>query len=56
MTKKESKVKPTDSRIMRRGDAEALRASAKQAAGYPRLDPTLPARGKYNRRWGLLIN
>jgi predicted transcriptional regulator of viral defense system len=38
------------------GDAEALRASAKPAAGYPRLDPTLPARGKYNRRWGLLIN
>jgi predicted transcriptional regulator of viral defense system len=38
------------------GDAEALRASAKLAAGYPRLDPTLPAQGKHNRRWGLLIN
>lgn len=38
------------------GDAEALRASAKLAAGYPRLDPSLPAQGKHNRRWGLLIN
>ena len=38
------------------GDAEALRALVKPASGYPRLDPTLPARGKYNRRWGLLIN
>ena len=26
------------------------------ATGYPRLDPTLPAEGKHNRRWGLLVN
>jgi len=38
------------------GNVESLRAAIRRAAGYPRLDPTLPARGKYNRRWGLLIN
>jgi predicted transcriptional regulator of viral defense system len=38
------------------GDVEALRKSIRVTAGFPRLDPTLPARGTYNRRWGLLIN
>lgn len=38
------------------GDTDAFRTSVKPAAGYPRLDPTLPAQGKYNRRWGLIIN
>ena len=38
------------------GNPEGLRRSTKLSAGYPRLDPTLPARGKHNRRWGLLIN
>lgn len=38
------------------GDAESLLPAAKRGSGYPRLDPTLPAEGKHNRRWGLLIN
>lgn len=38
------------------GDAEALRRTVTLGAGYPRLDPTLPARGTHNRRWGLLVN
>lgn len=38
------------------GDAEALREAVKLAHGYSRLDPTLPAKGTYNRRWGLLVN
>lgn len=38
------------------GDVEKLRTSVKLAAGYPRLDPTLPAPGKHDRRWGLIIN
>jgi len=38
------------------GDAEALRSSVKLASGYPRLDPTLPPTGKFNRHWGLLVN
>jgi len=38
------------------GDAEALLPVAKQGSGYSRLDPTLPATGRYSRRWGLLIN
>jgi predicted transcriptional regulator of viral defense system len=38
------------------GDSEALRKSAHLAKGFPRLDPTLPDTGTYNRRWGLLIN
>jgi predicted transcriptional regulator of viral defense system len=38
------------------GDAEALLPIAKRGSGYSRLDPTLPATGKYSRRWGLLIN
>jgi len=38
------------------GDAQRLRRSAQLATGYPRLDPTLPAHGTYNQRWGLLVN
>jgi predicted transcriptional regulator of viral defense system len=38
------------------GDAEALLPVAKQRSGYSKLDPTLPAQGKHNRRRGLLIN
>jgi predicted transcriptional regulator of viral defense system len=38
------------------GNPEALRRSTKLSTGYPRLDPTLPAQGKHNRRWGLLVN
>jgi predicted transcriptional regulator of viral defense system len=38
------------------GDAEALRKAARLAHGYPALDPTVPAGGTYNRRWGLLVN
>ena len=38
------------------GDAEALREAARLAPGYSRLDPTLSAKGTYNRRWGLLVN
>lgn len=38
------------------GDPEQLRRAVKLAKGYPRLDPTLPAQGTHNRRWGLLVN
>ena len=38
------------------GDTQALRESVRITAGFPRLDPTLPAKGVHNRRWGLLIN
>lgn len=38
------------------GDVEALRKETVCAAGFSPLDPTLPKRGKYNRRWGLLVN
>ena len=38
------------------GDFEALRKEAPLAQGFSPLDPTLPKRGKYNRRWGLLVN
>jgi len=38
------------------GDPEALRKAVSIASGFSPLDPTLPRRGKYNRRWGLLIN
>jgi predicted transcriptional regulator of viral defense system len=38
------------------GNPEQLRRKVKIAAGYPRLDPTLPPRGKHNCRWGLLVN
>lgn len=38
------------------GDAEALMESVELSAGYSLLDPTVPARGPYNRRWRLRIN
>ena len=38
------------------GNVEALRKEAPLAPGFSPLDPTLPKRGKYNRRWGLLVN
>jgi len=38
------------------GNPEALRKAAAIAPGFSSLDPTLPKRGKHNRRWGLLIN
>lgn len=38
------------------GDVEALRAAIPLASGFSPLDPTMPKRGKYNRRWGLLLN
>jgi len=38
------------------GDVEALRAAIPRASGFSSLDPTMPKRGKYNRRWGLLVN
>lgn len=38
------------------GDVVALRTVAPLASGFSPLDPTMPKRGKYNRRWGLLVN
>jgi predicted transcriptional regulator of viral defense system len=38
------------------GNIETLRKVVKLAPGFSPLDPTLPRHGKYNRRWGLLIN
>ena len=38
------------------GNVEALRKVVTLAPGFSSLDPTLPRHGKYNRRWGLLIN
>lgn len=38
------------------GDVEALRASIPRAPGFSPFDPTMPKNGKYNRRWGLLVN
>ena len=38
------------------GNVEALRRETDRASGFSPLDPTLPKRGKYNRRWGLLVN
>jgi predicted transcriptional regulator of viral defense system len=38
------------------GNPEQLRAKVDLSKGYPRLDPTLPAQGMHNRRWGLLVN
>jgi len=38
------------------GDIEALRTETTRAPGFSALDPTLPKHGKYNRRWGLLVN
>ena len=38
------------------GDPAALRKAISLAPGFSPLDPTLPKRGKHNRRWGLLVN
>jgi predicted transcriptional regulator of viral defense system len=38
------------------GDVEALRREVSIAPGFSPLDPTMPKRGKFSRRWGLLIN
>ena len=38
------------------GDIETLRTEIPRAPGFSPLDPTMPKHGKYNRRWGLLIN
>jgi predicted transcriptional regulator of viral defense system len=38
------------------GNVEALRKVVTLAPGFSSLDPALPRHGKYNRRWGLLIN
>jgi predicted transcriptional regulator of viral defense system len=38
------------------GHVEKLRKLTVLAPGFSPLDPTLPRHGKYNRRWGLLIN
>jgi predicted transcriptional regulator of viral defense system len=38
------------------GHPERLRQSGRLATGFPSLDPTLPAKGIHNRRWGLLVN
>ncbi|MBI5741152.1 MAG: hypothetical protein HZA16_10585 [Nitrospirae bacterium] len=38
------------------GDIEKLRKAVALAPGFSPLDPTLPRKGKFNRRWGLLIN
>ncbi|MFA4918740.1 MAG: hypothetical protein WC581_05750 [Thermodesulfovibrionales bacterium] len=38
------------------GNVEALRKAVTLAPGFSPLDPTLPRHGKYNRRWGLLVN
>jgi len=38
------------------GDPETLRKTLKISPGFSPLDPTLPRRGKHNRRWQLLVN
>lgn len=38
------------------GNVEKFRKAVALASGFSLLDPALPRRGKYNRRWGLLIN
>ncbi len=38
------------------GNVEALRNAVPLGSGFSSLDPTMPRQGKYNRRWGLLIN
>jgi len=38
------------------GNVEAFRKVVSLAPGFSPLDPTLPRHGKYNRRWGLLVN
>jgi predicted transcriptional regulator of viral defense system len=38
------------------GNVEDFRKAVTLASGFSPLDPTLPHHGKYNRRWGLLVN
>jgi predicted transcriptional regulator of viral defense system len=38
------------------GEPEVLRRETLLSSGFSPLDPILPKRGKYNRRWRLLIN
>lgn len=38
------------------GNVEALRKVVTLAPGFSPLNPTLPRKGRYNRRWGLLVN
>jgi predicted transcriptional regulator of viral defense system len=38
------------------GDASALREKVELSKGFSSLDPILPRKGVYNRRWGLLVN
>ena len=38
------------------GNVEAFRTEVPRAPGFSSLDPTMPKHGKYNRRWGLLVN
>lgn len=38
------------------GNVEKFREAVKLAQGFSALDPTMPRKGRYNRRWGLLIN
>ena len=42
--------------ILGLGNVEALRKAVTLAPGFSPLDPTLQRKGKYNRRWGLLVN
>jgi predicted transcriptional regulator of viral defense system len=38
------------------GKPEVLRSSITFGKGFSRLDPTLPTKGRFNRRWGLIVN
>jgi predicted transcriptional regulator of viral defense system len=38
------------------GKVESVRTAIPLAPGFSPLDPTMPKHGKYNRRWGLLVN
>ncbi|OGW41393.1 MAG: hypothetical protein A2Y97_09490 [Nitrospirae bacterium RBG_13_39_12] len=38
------------------GNVEVLRKIITLSPGFSPLDPALPREGKYNRRWGLLVN
>ena len=42
--------------ILRLGDVELFHTEVPRAPGFSALDPTMPKHGKYNRRWGLLVN
>lgn len=38
------------------GDIDKFRKTVVLASGFSPIDPTMPRNGKYNRRWGLMIN